>query len=568
MAKLIIDQFRLLDKKLNLSGILNIYRYASFIVISVFFLFFDKTGLPAGKAFIVCSIGLSALLLSYLYRHCLNNTKVVWLLLLLETILNAFILIPSGGLESPYIWYSLNTIIIAMVTLKRRIYCWLNLIVYLFSSTWVLTFLLDDRGNFPDIIREESNIILSLLLITGAIQLLFRNSRETGEKNKALEEVNSRVLSANKKIKESMDYIMELYQAVHLLTTQKDRDNLVNIILEYTGKITKSELIFFIVNNDGKQVILPFRPDIENIDKMKEILSEISMNIGCMTAPESFETQAGSMILAPMKCKGEVYGVIGVKMPPFSRDDAGIDISDQLMFLSELGTIALEKFDLERVNRDLLINEEQNRIANEIHDGVLQKLFSISCGVYGLMKKSAAMERKKMQSELSMLQSSINSAMSDLRSTIYGYSWKKKGSNSFILDVGTYIDVIRRYHGVDINFKLSGNCELLSTDHKKAFYRIITEGIGNALRHGNAGYISILLDIGIKDILFQIKDDGTGFDTNILEETGKMGMGLRNMQFLTHSLFGSIRMKSEPGRGTTIDITVPIELKEEAPQAL
>ena len=136
MAKLIIDQFRLLDKTLNLSGILNIYRYASFIVISVFFLFFDKTGLPAGKAFIVCSIGLSALLLSYLYRHCLNNTKVVWLLLLLETILNAFILIPSGGLESPYIWYSLNTIIIAMVTLKRRIYCWLNLIVYLFSSTW------------------------------------------------------------------------------------------------------------------------------------------------------------------------------------------------------------------------------------------------------------------------------------------------------------------------------------------------------------------------------------------------------------------------------------------------
>ena len=173
----------------------------------------------------------------------------------------------------------------------------------------------------------------------------------------------------------------------------------------------------------------------------------------------------------------------------------------------------------------------------------------------------------KMASEISTIQSSLNTAMHDLRSTIYGYSWKQRGTSNFIADIQNAICQVKKYHEVDISFDLKGNQELLSLKHKKAFYRIINEGISNSVRHGNAKIISISMSIDKKDALLIIADNGISFDPSILIKVKKNGMGLYSIKLLVESLQGDIKINCEEGRGTTLRIQVPVNnnvYKEEA----
>jgi len=544
-----------INNNIEYSRILFIYRYSSFIVTSVFFMM-ENSDLTAGKnGFIVCCIGISAVIINYLYINNLDRKNVVLFLLFIETIFNVIILIPSGGIESPYIWYSLNTILISSIT-QKRIICWLNLFIYIFGSTGVFHALLKPHESFIMVLQQESNHLLSLILITAAVNILTYYYKQTMKKNQVLKDVNKKLVFANNKIKESMDYIMELYQAVHLLTTQQDQENLIGLIIEYTKKITKLNEVFFIRNDDSEGDEAGFNESRQ--DKQSSIrykLLESLNKTGWHDIPEQLKIDDKIFVIAPVKCHLRLYGIIVAEAS--NAEDSGMSIRDQLTFISELGSIALEKFELEQINKDILINEEQNRIANEIHDEILQKLFVISSGIYNLTRQFKKMNAKKMEAELSMIRTSVNNTMSELRSIIYGYSWKKQGYSNFLADIYGFVDSVKKYHGIDVSFELRGDQELLSLDQKKAFYRIISEGIGNSIRHGNARKILVKLIIGNQYTLLEISDNGKGFNISAIENQDKMGMGIKNICILTRSLQGNIQINSEPGHGTVISIKIP-----------
>lgn len=534
---------------------IRFYRYVTFIIISLFFLLNKSYASTGRKLIFVICIGVSCILINHLYIKLINGKTRIIILLLMETLFNAFILVPSGGLDSPYIWYSLNTILVASFILKQRIYSWINLGVYLFSSTWILFLLTKTEYSFSQVLLGESNFILSLVLFTEIVLILSEYSEKIQHKNEYLQGLNQKITAANDQIKESMNYIMELYQAVHLLTTQQDEDNLEKILTDYAIKMTHCNLAFFNKNNQTTTVTgAGSQPASTN--EIEINIEELELNLSSV---QSLILNDSLYILAPVKCKLKLYGYIGIKFIDIKTEEK--DIADQLTFLSELGTIVLEKFELEKVNRHLLINEEQNRIANEIHDGVLQRLFSISCGIYSINKRIKNISKNVISSELSHIRISINNAMSELRSTVYGYSWNKEGVNSFVSDIKNYIDTIRKYQGVDIQLELNGEQDLLSLEQKRSIYRIISEATGNSVKHGKAKHITIQLNVEVSDILLLISDDGIGFDRNILENENRMGLGIHNMHYLVHSLDGSIKMDSNIGKGTIIIIHFPMKSK-------
>jgi len=97
-----------------------LYRYISLLVTSFFFLV-NYTEHPIGKrVFIITSIAASAMILNYLYIRNSGSGVKIKLLVLIETIGNSLLLIPSGGINSPFVWYSLNTIAIASIELKKK----------------------------------------------------------------------------------------------------------------------------------------------------------------------------------------------------------------------------------------------------------------------------------------------------------------------------------------------------------------------------------------------------------------------------------------------------------------
>jgi signal transduction histidine kinase len=185
--------------------------------------------------------------------------------------------------------------------------------------------------------------------------------------------------------------------------------------------------------------------------------------------------------------------------------------------------------------------------------------------MYATIKNINNYKINDITKELNQFREILDSTMKELREKIYGLSWKKSGSNSFSIDIKKYIEDVKKLNQVSIPFSIHGNMEILSTEQKKALYRMICEGIGNAVRHGKAKNIEIILDISADRIFLSISDDGTGFDLKRVMDDSTKGLGIHNLNYLTEILRGEINIESQSGRGTTLEILLPnVILKGEA----
>lgn len=541
--------------------IIIMYRFGSLAITSLFYFISQPTHSMGRKLFFIsCTVG-SAILLNYLYIRSKGNTRYILLILLVETCGNSLLLIPSGGINSPYVWYSLNTLLMASFELSGK-YCWLNLAVYLVASASLSVLM--PTGNmvsFFTFTESERNLVLSLILITSVIQLLSKYASNMHIASMKLRDSNQQLQQANIKITEAFNHIMEVYQAVNLFSMQGNRDELVKLILGYIQKITKARTIFFYnLSSERTGVIIQAEKKADDLsDKVLEERPGIWNEIVESKAPKKMKFIDKDFTIIPIYSDNMNYGVLGIELPHDENDASNNSMNNDLLsFLSKLSAIAIERFDLEQVNDRLIVTEEQDRIANEIHDNVLQRLFSISCGIYNL-KRNLGNKQSNMDlnQELEVIRDSVNSSMNELRSAIYGLSWKKNGADNFIADIYKYIKQIKCMNNIRIDFKVNGNSELLISMQKRAIYRIICEAIGNAIRHGRADTVNINLNIDIQDTILQINDNGKGFDVGEIEVGGQHGLGIRNIKFLVNSLRGDIKILSSMGEGTRIHISVP-----------
>lgn len=555
MQKNILNKFSFLRERLEESQILFVYRYVSLFITSTFYLLNHPEHLIERKIFIIGCLTISAVILSYLYLINEKSNKNIMFLLLIETIGNSILLIPSGGVNSPFIWYTLNTILISATFLKKR-YCWLNLLAYLFTSSTIIYIGTDLDLDILKFITGESNLILSFLMITAAVQVWAIFVKKTKDKSKRLKEVNTQLESANSMIIESMDHIMTLYQSVNILTNQGNKDGLLKLLFEYTKKVTKSNTVFYYeISADISKITLDGDNEIaksleKNISMDLKNILEYKMPMEILLSDTRFK-------IMPVKSTYKDYGVLGFEATNSEESIIYKNNMQQLQFLSELVSIAFERFNLEEINERLLITEEQNRIANEIHDSVLQRLFSMSCGIFSLMKGLDKYSSEELSEELNLIRRTTDTVMKELRAKIYGLSWKKSGSSSFAMDIRKYIDDIKKLSNVIIPFSIVGNDEVLSCKQKKALYRMICEGIGNAIRHGEAEIIEVSLKIDSQSSILSIIDNGKGFDLNRVKASSTKGLGIQNLYQMTESLSGQIQIESKLGNGTKIEVVIP-----------
>lgn len=540
--------------------IITIYRFVSLLCISVFFCANSNLLSLIMKFYIVACIGLSSIILNYLYHRSIGLPGNIKVLVFIEIIGNSVLLIPTGGLNSLFVWYSINTILIAAVMLSS-LYCWINLGVYLFTST-CLVYLFFNKGELKltEFIANQSNLMLSLTLITAiVIQLAMYIKRLRAEGIKQLE-INRKLNTANKMVRESVDHIMELYQTVYMFTTVQDKADIISTIMDYTKKLTKTDRVFFYSLTEGKERMILNGGGINNGSEA-QLISRIKDSwASLMDSAAVVKLSAGgkNYLAASVRSNCIIYGVLGIEVAPEQLSIPDIGFVDQLKFIAGLSSIVIEKFEAEKVNERLVIAEEQNRIANEIHDSVLQRLFSTSFGIYSLMRNTGTFSQNELIEELNLIRNSIDNAMKELRSTIYGMSFNKRSSDNFIEGIIKFIDETKRLNNIKIDFRYMGKTGALTLLHKRALYRIICEGIGNAIRHGCAKEIRVVLKIQENLIVLKITDNGTGFDVKQVRQSNGGGLGIKNIEALVRYLDGRICLRSSIGKGTSIGVTCPL----------
>ena len=239
--KVVISYKNLADQE----KIMIVYRYFSLGITSTFFLVSDLTYPLDRKLCIIGCLMIASLMLSLLYMIYQTSQVRITLLVLMEIIGVTVFLIPTGGLESPFVWYSLNAIVVTSILLNKYT-CWLSLSFYLSASVFLThrIFHLNKIGLLEYILAKR-NLLLAFILITAVVQMLEKNIKKIQHQSEALSETIRKLAAANIKTKEAMNNVVELYQAVHLLTSQQNKQSVLHLIIQCAMETTKSKRVYY-----------------------------------------------------------------------------------------------------------------------------------------------------------------------------------------------------------------------------------------------------------------------------------------------------------------------------------
>lgn len=509
--------------KTDLSKLLIQYRYISLVLASIFYIFGMVHQNAIQAIAVVVGMLCTTLLMHYLYRKCQGNPNKIALLFFIETIGNCIVLIPSGGVYSPYIWYVLNTIIIAGVELNG-LYLWLNVGIYLLSML-----IAKSLESVSYMKMHGGNQVIGFIFIAIMIQWLIRYLKELEEKRNETQYY--------------LDYALALYETVYLLSNQQNKKNLILAIMSYV-KQTRPEIeIVFAEYQEDKAIV-----HITSEYPYSKLIFDRNKNIEDL---EIYYDQSG-FIGIPVRYLYKSFGMLLVK---------GSVQVQEMKFIAYVSAMIFQKIELESLNQELVVNQEQNRIANEIHDSVIQKLFGVSCQLFQVSRKVEDLKVYEMKQELKTMREVITESMGELRTTIYGMSWNKQGKSNVIEKIEAYINTMRYLHYVEIHFDFKGEVQYLSLEEQKALYRICCESLSNGIRHGKASKIEIDFQVSQQMIYLKIQDDGQGFDIEQLKASNYTGVGIRNMRQLAHQIDGVFQLDSEVGVGTTLEVKVQKQQK-------
>jgi signal transduction histidine kinase len=234
----------------------------------------------------------------------------------------------------------------------------------------------------------------------------------------------------------------------------------------------------------------------------------------------------------------------------FIQDPGGDEISQLAVRLNNMAE-QLQRF-LKR-SQEMAVSEERNRLARELHDSAKQEALaaSLHLGTALTLFERDPDEAKNHLSEADNLVDSVRRELTDL---IHELRPPSMNGTRFDETVNEYVIEWAHQTGIRASFYVEGFVDL-SLEIKQAIYRIMQEALANVARHSSADNVEITLAFRDNLVEFSLGDDGIGFDP----QQQFVGMGLDSMRERAGSLNGDFSIESEPGEGTKIVVTFPVD---------
>ncbi len=201
--------------------------------------------------------------------------------------------------------------------------------------------------------------------------------------------------------------------------------------------------------------------------------------------------------------------------------------------------------------------EERKRIAMDIHDGIGQMLTSLKFQIESInLKESEKAEGKiaEVDQLIKQIIKEVRKVTFNLKPTVLGDYGLQAALNVFIQEIGKLVDI-------KLIYKTEGELYRLPQKIENNIFRIIQEAINNAIKYSGADVIEIFLRQTENDLTILVKDEGKGFDPKIVEARSvniESGRGFFNMYERTEYVNGRLEIVSDPGKGTTVTLTVPM----------
>jgi len=265
-------------------------------------------------------------------------------------------------------------------------------------------------------------------------------------------------------------------------------------------------------------------------------------------------SQIGPAVLFPLGVPGNVRGVLTVGRrhgaAPFPQAEADVVAS----FAAQAGValeLAASRAEAERVS----LYEDRDRIARDLHDLVIQRLYATGMSLEGTMPM---ITRPEVASRITNAVDAMDETIKDIRATIFALQAPDPtGQPDLRSDIVALVEEMTPMLGFAPSLRLgAGLAAPISPELGEQVLAALREALSNAARHAGASQVDVTVDVDADGILaVQVTDDGTGIPAATKRS------GLRNLARRAEKLGGELRLQpARPGAaapGTRLEWRVP-----------
>jgi PAS domain S-box-containing protein len=199
--------------------------------------------------------------------------------------------------------------------------------------------------------------------------------------------------------------------------------------------------------------------------------------------------------------------------------------------------------------------EELRRLSRELHDDLTQRLavLAMDAGMIELqlrpLNTQSAQETRDLKTKLIEVSEDVHDLSRQLHPSILD-------DLGLVQAIQSECAVFTKRTGIALSFEPGDLPDAIPDDIALCLYRVIQEGLRNISRHAKTNEARIALERLDDGVTLLIQDSGIGFD--LREATGQLGIGLAGMRERVRLVSGTMSVSSEPGKGTEIEISIPL----------
>ena len=272
-------------------------------------------------------------------------------------------------------------------------------------------------------------------------------------------------------------------------------------------------------------------------------------------SPESFGFPARhpdmtSFLGVPVRVHGEVYGILYLTnkktAAEFSEDD-----EELVLALAMAAGIAIENARLHALVRDRALTEDRDRIARDLHDSVIQRLFAIGLSLQGTAR---LVERPEAVMRIGEAIDKLDETIRQLRKAIFDIELtiNKEGLHPKVLDL---VHELRPVLGLLPQVSFSGPVDTVVNDSlAEEVLAVLREALTNVGKHARASQVVITIAAG-DELRLVVADDGNG-----IGDAAAAGLGLKNLRQRAERRGGSVDLGTSREGGTRLTWHVPLEV--------
>jgi len=220
--------------------------------------------------------------------------------------------------------------------------------------------------------------------------------------------------------------------------------------------------------------------------------------------------------------------------------------------------IELRQAEEQRVREESVRLEERTRIAQELHDTLLQSFSgaSMQLGVAMNSLRSDSLFKPKLVQILELMEQGLEEG----RNAIQGLRGPDSGTSDMVLALSRVRQEVAVQPDVGFRISVAGREQPILSAIQQEIYRIGKEALVNAFCHSRAQQVELELEYTERELRMRVCDDGCGIDPQVLHSGREGHWGLVGMHERANLMGANLEVRSKLDSGTGIELTIPASI--------